>query len=233
MDGSFSGTNGLREDGLCLNLTHQRESHFYVYTGFANTTPTQVTETTSGRTIESRAAFVSEISLTAFSRGSTIQMVNSRPRDILKYIVARSLVVESAQRLRSLSENRHEAVILWAGKRCGEKAWVTRIIVPYQQTSRSHFEVPLHERLRIIKELAISREMLLVQLHTHPCEAFHSLIDDRIALPRHAGAISIVVANFAVNWNGDLQQASVNHHLGNAVWQELNRTAVSLLFEVQ
>ena len=51
---------------------------------------------------------------------------------------------------------------------------------------------------------------------------FHSCADDRLALPRHTGAISIVVANFATDWDGDLREVSVNCHLGEGVWNELS-----------
>ena len=68
---------------------------------------------------------------------------------------------------------------------------------------------------------------------THPGRAFHSPVDDRLALPRHTGAISIVIADFAEKWDGDLEQASVNRHLGAGVWEELDGEAVSRLFEVR
>ena len=55
----------------------------------------------------------------------------------------------------------------------------------------------------------------------------------RLALPRHTGAISIVIADFADKWDGDLEQASVNRHLGAGVWEELDGEAVSRLFEVR
>ena len=97
-------------------------------------------------------------------------------------------------------------------------------------TSALHFDVPLWERLRIARQLAGCGEKLLVQLHTHPGRAFHSAVDDRLALPRHTGAISIVIPDFADEWNRNLQQVSVNRHLGAGVWEELGGKAVSLLF---
>ena len=108
---------------------------------------------------------------------------------------------------------------------------VRRILVPRQHASALHFDVPLQERLRIARHLAECGEKLLVQLHTHPGRAFHSIADDRLALPRHTGAISIVIPNFAEKWNGDLQEASVNRHLGAGVWEELSREAVAMLWE--
>ena len=108
-----------------------------------------------------------------------------------------------------------------------------RLVVPCQRASALHFDVPIQERLRIARQLAKCGEKLLVQLHTHPERAFHSPVDDRLALPRHTGAISIVVSDFAENWGGDLKQVSVNFHLGAGVWEELGPESVSNLFQVR
>ena len=150
-----------------------------------------------------------------------------------KYIVPRSIIMESAVLLRSLSRGTHESVVLWAGTTQGGTAIVRRLVVPRQTASARHFDVPLGERLRIAQEFANFGERLLVQLHTHPGEAFHSPVDDRLALPRHTGAISIVVPGFAATWHGDLREVSVNRHLGESVWRELRPMTVSTLFELR
>ena len=150
----------------------------------------------------------------------------------LKYSVAKSILRESAVTLRSLSAGIRESVILWIGSADDRNARVRSITVPKQFTSADHFEVPLEERLKLAQRLAYSGERLLAQLHTHPGTAFHSLTDDRLALPRHTGAVSIVVPNFAAEWSGDLAETSVNYHLGGGIWKQLGSETVSALFEV-
>lgn len=150
-----------------------------------------------------------------------------------RYVVPRGILLESAEELRSLSAGVRESVVLWLGVSEAEVAWVQRIVVPHQVVGPRHFEVPLSERLNLAHELATSGQRLLVQLHTHPGGAFHSTIDDRLALPRHTGALSIVVPEFAAKWHGDLEQVSVNYHLGEGVWRELSRQTVSTLIEVR
>ena len=161
-----------------------------------------------------------------------IQMANGLMSDVLRYVVPRAIIGESVRKLRSLSGGYRESVILWTGTHRAEEAMVRRIVVPRQRASALHFDVPLRERLRLARELAGCGEKLLVQLHTHPAEAFHSDTDDRLALPRHTGAISIVVPDFAAEWEGDLSQLSVNRHLGEGVWEELSQEAVTMLIEV-
>ena len=142
------------------------------------------------------------------------------------------ILESSADALRSLSEGVRESVVLWIGLGGADKAHVQRILVPQQLASPKHFEVSLEERVRIIRALGVSGEKVLAQLHTHPRRAFHSCADDRLALPRHTGAISIVVPDFGLDWYGDLNQTSVNCHLGKGVWSELSPKAVSGMFEI-
>ena len=142
-----------------------------------------------------------------------------------------NILAETPRILRSLSGGVRESVVLWVGVEATDEALVRRIVVPRQRSTAKRFDVPLRERHRIIQELAGSGDKLLVQLHTHPRSAFHSCADDRLALPRHIGALSVVIADFASNWDGDLQQASVNRHLGGGVWSELSPETVSTLFE--
>ena len=146
--------------------------------------------------------------------------------------VERSLVRESALMLRELSDDRTEAVLLWVGVRNDAHARVRRIVVPEFTSTRLHFEVTLEERIALASALAAEGEMVLAQLHTHPGPAFHSNADDRFALPRHTGAISIVVPDFAADWNGDLEDASVNIHRGIGVWRELASWEISSVIEV-
>ena len=216
-----------------MNPTPRLENHFFVCLGFVNITLIQATSTTSGKVINCGKRIGCGASLTAFISDSMTQMAKSFMGDMFRYVVPRDVVAESVETLQSLSDGCRESVVLWTGTHRAEEALVQHIMVPKQCASAIHFNVPLEERLRIIQQLASNGEKLLVQLHTHPNKAFHSLADDRLALPRHIGAISIVIPNFAEKWTGDLQQVSVNRHLGESVWEELSQETISMLFEVR
>ena len=153
-------------------------------------------------------------------------------RRAVRYVIPSDILKASADALRSLSDGVRESVVLWVGIEGPDRAYVQRLLVPQQIASAKHFKVSLDERVRIIRELGVSGEKVLAQLHTHPRMAFHSRADDRLALPRHTGAISIVVPHFAGDWDGDLNRTSVNCHLGKGVWSELTPGAVSELFEI-
>ena len=227
-----NGKNGQGMFGRRMNLTPLPESRFSVCPEFASTTLIQAISATSGRDFNSAGHIGYETSSTAFISDSMTQMAKEFSADVLRYAVPRDIIIKSAATLRSLSGGHRESVVLWTGTHHAEVALVQRIIVPCQWASSLHFDVPLQERIRIMRQITSCGERLLAQLHTHPSKAFHSPADDRLALPRHTGAISIVIPNFAEKWSGDLQETSVNRHLGGGVWEELSREAVSILFEV-
>lgn len=143
-----------------------------------------------------------------------------------------SILRDSAGALQELSAGCRESVVLWIGTRGASEAVVKRILVPPQAATADHFDVSLAARLEIIRNLASTGDTLVAQLHTHPGSAFHSPVDDRIAIPRHTGALSIVIPGFAIGWDGNLPATSVNEHLGRGVWRELTAAEVSRTFEV-
>lgn len=155
------------------------------------------------------------------------------PRTLSRYRIPAGIVRDTVKLLREYSGGFREAVALWQGRVLeAHIAEVTRLIVPQQDTGPLHFNVPLAERLRILAEVSAANEFILIQLHTHPAAAFHSEADDRLAITKHTGAISIVVADFARRWEGDLLDASVNVSLGGGKWRELSIYEVARLFEV-
>jgi hypothetical protein len=157
----------------------------------------------------------------------------SVPPGLTRYHIPRPLLAASVRALREGSAGYREAVVLWQGRILDETtALITRLHVPYQRASRLHFDVPIEERLRLLDEVVAAGEFILVQLHTHPGRAYHSEVDDQLAIPRHTGALSIVVANFAWYWDGDLLQTSVNRHLGGGEWEELGPDEVRRLLEI-
>ena len=162
---------------------------------------------------------------------SRVVLENRNP--IRRCVIKGSILRDSANELRRLSSTGVESVVLWLGDQLDEQTDIVReIFIPEQMTSPLHFDVPLSERLRIIGYLADKRLRLIAQLHTHPGAAFHSVVDDRLALPKHVGGISIVVPDFATTWDGSLSQVSVNIHHGGGRWVELKNDQVAQALQV-
>jgi hypothetical protein len=155
------------------------------------------------------------------------------PPSIIKYKVPLPILQATADALRRVGEGRKEAVALWQGKILSDtEAQVSKLLIPRQITGPRHFNIPMDERLRIMDEINKVVEFILIQLHTHPKEAFHSEADDRYAVTKHLHAISIVVPDFGMRWAGNLAHASVHLNLGRGVWQTLATGDVARLFEI-
>jgi hypothetical protein len=158
---------------------------------------------------------------------------SSVPLTVARYRVPAGILESSVRALREGSSGRREWVILWQGKILDEvTAEITKIHVPRQDTGPLHFNVSIDERLHLLDAVTADGELILAQLHTHPREAFHSEVDDRLAIAKHTGAVSIVVANFGTRWTGDFRETSVNRHLGAGRWRELKPHEVVELLEV-
>ena len=228
--GNYIGRTGQRNSGQWGIATLPQESRFSACRGSASTTAIVGMSTTRGNDIGRYGRTGCSVLSTAFISDSSTRMDSRHEGPATRYDVPSTILIESAELLRSLSGGVRESVILWAGTVHNRQACIRRIVVPRQLATPKHFEVPLDERHRIARDLSISGERLLAQLHTHPGVAFHSRTDDRLALPRRTGAISIVVPDFAASWDGNLREASVNRHLGGGVWMELSIATVTRMF---
>jgi hypothetical protein len=159
--------------------------------------------------------------------------VRAVPQTLSRYQVPASIMGTTVEALRRVGGGVKEAVVLWQGRVLSDAiALITKLHVPKQLTGPLHFNVPLPERLRILSDVSRDGEFILVQLHTHPREAFHSVADDTMAITKHTGAISIVVPNFGMQWTGNFRDTSVHRHLGASRWRQLVPAEVQSLFEV-
>jgi hypothetical protein len=161
------------------------------------------------------------------------KVVRAVPQTLSRYQVPASVLMATVEALRRTGGGVKEAVALWQGRVLSDAvAAITNLHVPKQITGPLHFNVPLPERLRLLGEVSRAGEFILCQLHTHPREAFHSKVDDEMAITKHTGAVSIVVPDFGMNWTGSFSETSVHVHLGAGKWRQLFPPEVQTLFEV-
>ena len=158
----------------------------------------------------------------------------SIPDTLSLYRIPEAILHSTARAFREVGIGERESVALWQGQIVNEfEAIITKLHVPKQVAGPLHFNVPLEERIRLVREVSSQNEFILVQLHTHPREAFHSDVDDRLAITKHKGALSIVIPDFGMQWQGDLLQTSVNRNLGGGQWVELPDFEVSRILVVE
>ena len=111
-------------------------------------------------------------------------------------VVQRVVLEETLRELAKRGWHRTERVALWLAQRREDSITVQEVYVPQYEASCDYFHIPRASMATLMEHLRDKRLMIGAQLHTHPLEAFHSAADDRWAIVRHAGALSIVIPHF-------------------------------------
>lgn len=106
-------------------------------------------------------------------------------------------ITTTIRHLQEAGRQRSECVVLWCGDRTDSEISVRDVYVPEQISAEDFFRIPPLSMQRLMTKLRKNNWMIAAQVHSHPMEAFHSPADDRWAIVRHKGAISIVVPYFA------------------------------------
>ena len=162
-------------------------------------------------------------------------MLDNVPATVERYKVSRQTVDDTWAMLREGAVEEVETVVLWLGQVLNETtAEVLAPFCPPQVAYRGPdglaVEIPQEVLTQIIGALPRGIH-ILVRLHTHPSDAYHSSTDDRNMVIAHEGAISIVVPRFALG-PADLGLCSVNVLERNGHWRELDEPAVKARFEI-
>ena len=151
---------------------------------------------------------------------------------LLPHVVPISAVEETENFLRQSGLRDCEGAVLWIAESGSESFRVRRVIAPRQTASRWHFDVPLEERIRIAMTLQ-EKELVLLQVHSHPEEAFHSPTDDRKAMIDRQWALSIVVPNFCSDGMRDLDKLAAYALRGPLDWVQLSTDQLQRLLVIQ
>jgi hypothetical protein len=112
--------------------------------------------------------------------------------------VPRAVVTATLVSLQDGGRRRSESVALWLGRREPGVVKVIESYVPEHTAAEDYFEIPQTSIAALFARMRASQAMVAAQIHTHPGRAFHSVADDRWAIVRHIGAISIVLPDFAL-----------------------------------
>jgi proteasome lid subunit RPN8/RPN11 len=116
-----------------------------------------------------------------------------------------------------------ECVLLWLGRRGQNVQHIVDVYRPLQNSTIDYFEIPREGMAELMNRMRSQGLFVVSQIHTHPHEAFHSPTDDKWAIVRHIGALSIVLPFFAesTTLKNFLQQAAVYQLDGSNKWNEV------------
>jgi hypothetical protein len=138
--------------------------------------------------------------------------------------VSRTIVHKTEGHLRRAGRRGLELFVLWSGTLGASEFTVHTVHVPPQTSYRMKSGLmvrvdgdALHQLNSWLYE---HREVLAVQVHAHPTNAFHSDTDDTYPIVTATGSISIVAADFCRD--GLISDASAVYRLGENGWDELD-----------
>lgn len=120
--------------------------------------------------------------------------------DVERFQVPASIVKETEETLRNAGFEGYEAFVLWSGQQNGRLFSVRTAHVPRQDSYRLNtglcVRVDGSELHRLNVWLYEAGEILAVQVHAHPDDAYHSETDDTYPIVATLGGLSIVAAEF-------------------------------------
>lgn len=109
-------------------------------------------------------------------------------------IVPESVLSVTLAVLQRAGLQQNEGIVLWLGDASGT---VLEAIEPDHEASSDFFRIPPVSMRAILSRCRNQARRVVAQVHSHPCEAFHSQADDAWAIVRHHGALSLVLPYFA------------------------------------
>jgi proteasome lid subunit RPN8/RPN11 len=110
-----------------------------------------------------------------------------------KLSIPAALVAKTIEVLQEGGNRECETVVFWLGK--GDV--VDEVYRPEQSVAVDYFHLPASSMRSLMDYLKKDRRRILAQVHSHPGQAFHSKADDKWAVIRHQGALSLVLPTFA------------------------------------
>ncbi len=134
--------------------------------------------------------------------------------------------------LREAGTRNCEGIVLWLGRRTANAIHVEAVYRPAHVASEDMFHIPPASMTALQAELRQKRLMVAAQVHSHPMEAFHSKADDRWAIIRHEGALSLVVPYFASKTTTAtfIKDAKAYQFSSDAKWELVPSQEVSRLW---
>lgn len=153
---------------------------------------------------------------------------------IRTFSVSQETVDHTEAALREAGKDGYERFALWTGTTRGEHFSVDHLYVPQQRGY--HFDDGLCVRVGAdaLHELNVwlyrNQQLLAVQIHTHPQEAYHSETDDTYPIVTTLGGLSLVVPRFCRD--GLLSRGLAIYRLSADGWRRQPPSAASPLLAV-
>jgi hypothetical protein len=153
---------------------------------------------------------------------------------VKSFSIPGSIIEETEASLRDAGSRGYEVFVLWSGVLYDQTFRIRTAHVPKQTSYRTdegllvRVEGPALHALNMW--LFENEEILGIQVHAHPTDAFHSHTDDTYPIVTTLGGLSIVAADFAED--GLLNIDCAAYRLTRRGWRPIRRPHRSSLIEV-
>ncbi len=125
------------------------------------------------------------------------------PTRIEELVLSETILVDSDRLISPFREKGVEGALLWFGQCLGNgRCIVMECVCPPQQNAKGSYSISGESMRLVRREVRPKNLLLLVQVHTHPKEAFFSPWDSENALNNKPGALNLVVPYYgAISWS--------------------------------
>jgi hypothetical protein len=145
--------------------------------------------------------------------------------------VPSAIVDTTDDALREAGTSGHERFALWTGSVHDQKFLIEHVYVPEQRSYSGkdgvHVRVGAQDLDRLNRWLYENGQVLAVQVHSHPKEAYHSETDNTYPIVTTLGGLSIVVPNFGRG--GIRSSGTVAYRLSRKGWVLLEAADLAAL----
>lgn len=95
-------------------------------------------------------------------------------------------------------------MFLWTGTCRGDRCQVRTLVLPEVQRSGGRVRISRETMKQVGRDMRARRELLLLQIHTHPGDVAFSGIDEAEAADQGPGALAMVVHEYGQTaWSGN------------------------------
>jgi proteasome lid subunit RPN8/RPN11 len=124
-------------------------------------------------------------------------MKTELPARIQRLSVPQDVIDTSRTLLEPFRKAGVEGCLLWFGTvESDDECRVTLCVCPDQESSALSYRISAESMRAVRKQVREQRLLMLIQIHTHPRDAFFSEWDELNALNKAEGALNLVLPNY-------------------------------------
>lgn len=138
-------------------------------------------------------------------------------------VIQPEIIYQTVDKLQQAGKNSKEFLVYWLGIRLLDRIEVMEVYSPLQKNTDISIRISETGIRKLFDKIKRKKLVIAAQIHSHPMEAYHSLSDDRLALPRHEGGISIVLPNFCqkTSYETFFEDAACFRLSSTDIWEEV------------